>query len=392
MNDALAPGAPNGSLQRARLAVIICFVINGAFLANWIVRIPDVKAQLHLTDGQLGSALLCVPAGAFVGQVLTGWLLPTWGSRRILTLMALATCAVFPLLGVAPILPALMLALVLFGIGLGGMDVAMNAQAASVECAYGRPLMTSFHGMWSVAGLAAAAVGGFLAGRAIPVGLHFLGVAGVGLLAMAVAYRGLTVERPSLSGAVQTIALPPRALLPLGVLAFSVLLCEGAVGDWSAVYLRERLGSPPALAAAGYVVFSLLMTLGRLSGDWLTQKLGPVRIVRGGGGLVIAGIGLILLSSAPLAAIFGFGLLGAGVACPFPLVISAAARSPQMTAGRAIAAMATVGYTGSLLGPPLIGSVAEVISLRLALGLLGLVGIIMLLIGGVVSTGFVDTP
>jgi MFS family permease len=186
----LRAAAPNASLQRAHLAVMICFVINGAFLANWIVRIPDIKAQLHLTDGQLGSALLCVPAGAFVGQVLTGWLLPTWGSRRILTLMALAMCVVFPLLGVAPSLPALMLTLVLFGLGLGGMDVAMNAQAASVEDAYGRPLMSGFHGMWSVAGLVAASAGGLLVGRGTPVGLHFLGVAAVGLLALAVAYPG----------------------------------------------------------------------------------------------------------------------------------------------------------------------------------------------------------
>jgi MFS family permease len=125
------------------------------------------------------------------------------------------------------------------------------------------------------------------------------------------------------------------------------------------------------------------MTVGRLTGDWLTLRLGPVRIVRGGA-LVLAGIGLILLSATPPATIAGFGLIGAGVACPFPLVMSAAARSPQMAAGRTIAAMATVGYTGSLLGPPLIGSLAEVVGLRWALGLLGLVGIIMLVIGGTV--------
>lgn len=368
--------------RRARLAVIAFFVINGMFLASWIVRIPDVKAQLQLTDRQLGFALLGAPAGAFVGQVLTGWLLPRWGSRRIATAMALALCVVFPMLGVAPNLLALMLTLVLFGLCSGGMDVAMNAQAALVERAYRRPIMSSFHGMWSVAGMLAAAVGGLFAGPRRPVALHFLGVAAVGLCGIVVARRGLIVERRPPVRTERAFALPPRALLPLGALAFSVLLGEGAIGDWSAVYLREGLGSPPGLAAMGYVVFSLLMTAGRLAGDWLTLRLGPARIVRGGGVLVIAGIGVILLSRAPVAAIAGFGLIGAGVACPFPLVISAAGRAPRIDSGRAIAAMATVGYTGSLLGPPVIGSAAEALTLRGALGLLSLVGMIMLLLGG----------
>jgi MFS family permease len=158
-------------------------------------------------------------------------------------------------------------------------------------------------------------------------------------------------------------------------------LCEGAVSDWSAVYLRESLGSAPAMAAAGYVVFSLLMTAGRLTGDWLTVHLGPARIVIGGGLLVLAGMGLILLLPVPLTTVLGFGLIGAGVACPFPLVISAAARTPNIAPGRAIAAMATVGYSGSFLGPPLIGSLAELLTLRGALGCLLLVGLIMLLVG-----------
>jgi fucose permease len=212
-------------------------------------------------------------------------------------------------------------------------------------------------------------------------------VVGVALPAIALARRGLSVELQPPAGATQSFALLPPALLPLGVIAFSVLLCEGAIGDWSTVYLRESLGSPPGVAATGYVVFSLLMTAGRLTGDWLTLRLGPARIVRAGGVLVVAGMGVILLTQAPTAAILGFGLIGAGVACPFPLVLSAAARTPNIAAGRAIAAMATVGYMGSFVGPPVIGAVAEILTLRGALGLLMLVGLLMLLVGGRVQAG-----
>src|SRR5262249_50183365 len=144
-----------------------------------------------------------------------------------------------------------------------------------------------------------------------------------------------------------TFALPPRSLVPLGVIAFSVLLCEGAVGDWSGVYLRDSLKSPPALAAMGYVVFSGVLAAGRLAGDWLVSWLGLSRIVRGGGLLVVVGIAAVVLTDAPLAALLGFGLIGAGVACPFSLVLSAASRTPRIDSGRAIAAVATVGYSGT---------------------------------------------
>jgi MFS family permease len=383
MTTALPDGVTAPLLpRRARLAVTILFLAHGLVFASWLVRIPDVKTQLRLSDGELGLALLGAPGGVFLGQFLVGWLLPRWGSRNIITLMALGWCAVFPLLGLAPNLPLLLLGLVLYGLFGGGMDVAMNAQAAFVEGRYGRPIMAGFHGMWSVAGMAGAAVGGLLAGHGLPVELHFLAVVAVALPAVVLARRGLSVDLQAPAGAAHPFVLLPPALLPLAVIAFSVLLCEGAIGDWSTVYLRDSLGSAPGLAATGYVVFSLLMTAGRLTGDWLTLRFGPARIVRAGGLLVLAGMAVILLTQTPTAAIVGFGLIGAGVACPFPLVLSAAARTPGIAAGRAIAAMATVGYMGSFSGPPLIGSVAEILTLRGALGLLVLVGLLMLWGGG----------
>ena len=376
------------TLARARRAVAACFALHGLIYASWLVRLPDIKARLQLTDGQLGLALLGAPVGIVAGQVLAGWALARWGSRALTLASGAAWCVLVPILGAVPTLPALVLVLGLYGLTSAAMDVAMNAQAALVESHYGRPIMAGFHGMWSVATLVGAAGGGVLAGWGLAVPLHFL-------LVVALALPGILAVGPSLlreAPAPQTAgepaarwALLPRSLLPLGALAFSVLLCEGAIGDWSAVYLRESLGRTPTAAASGYAGFALLMAVGRLTGDRLTGWLGPARIVRGGGLLVVAGTAILALAGTLPVAVVGFALIGAGVACPFPLVISAAARAPGLAPGRAIAAMATVAYSGAFVGPPLIGAVAEVITLRGALGLLAVVGLIMLLLGGIVG-------
>lgn len=366
----------------ARIAVIIFFMLHGLIVASWVVRIPDVKLHLGLSDGELGLALLGAPAGAVTGQFIVGWLISKYGSKAITVAAAVAWCLLFPLLGLAPNLPVLTFVLFLFGLLAGGFDVAMNAQAATVEKLYGRPIMSSFHGTWSIASLVSAGAGGFLAGRAIPVELHFLAVSLLVLAVIGFAQRDLIPEERPTAAERHSFALVPRALLPLGMLAFSVLLFEGAVGDWSAVYLRETLGSPPTEAAGAFVAFTLLMTAGRLTGDQLTLRLGAAAVVRGGGLLALAGLLIFVLSPLPLLAILGCALIGAGIACPFPLVISAAARTTATAPGRAISSMATIGYAGNLLGPPLIGGLAQLFSLRGALGMLCLAGLTLILLSG----------
>jgi fucose permease len=199
------------------------------------------------------------------------------------------------------------------------------------------------------------------------------------------ATRWLVADTGDRGDAGPSFALPPPALLLLGFIAFGVLFCEGAVADWSGVYLRESLGSSPAIAATGFAVFSLLMAAGRLAGDGLALRLGSAWVVRAGGALVALGIALAVASDVPLVAIVGFGLVGAGLACSFPLLLSAAARTPGVAASTAIAAIATAGYTGFLVGPPLIGTVAEALTLRVALGLLGVVGVLVAVFGGAVE-------
>jgi hypothetical protein len=304
----------------------------------------------------------------------------------VTTALALVFALTLAPLGMVSSVPQLMAALLVMGIFNGGLDVAMNAQAALVEKAYGRPIMASFHGLWSVGGLAGATLGGAVAAQGLALGPHMLAVSGLALVGLALATQWLVPDAGSGTGeSGPSFALPPRALLLLGAVAFGVLFCEGAIADWGAVYLREGLGSPAGVAATGYAVFALLMAAGRLTGDWLTLRIGAGRIARGGGALVALGVALALTTGEPLAAIAGFGLVGAGVSCIFPLILSAAARTPGIAPGIAIAAMATSGYTGFLVGPPLIGSLAEALSLRGALGVLGVLGVLILAFGGAVE-------
>jgi MFS family permease len=369
----------------ARLAVTTIFFTNGALIANWFARIPDVKQQLGLSEGTFSIALLSMAVGALIAQPMAGVVIGRLGSRTVTSVMALVFCATVILPGFATSLPLLMLALFLVGAGNGALDVSMNAQAALVEHRYQRSIMNSFHAFWSVGGLIGATIGGLAAARGLSVANHFMIAAVVAAVVMLVAIRGLLPDGPAVTGKAgashePAFALPTRALLPMGIVALCALISEGAIGDWGAIYLREWLGSTAAVAAVGYSVFALMMAGGRFAGDWLTTRFGSSQIVRAGGGLVILGIALVVIGSVPWVAIIGFGLVGAGVSCIFPLILSAAARTPGVAPGAGIAAMATAGYTGFLVGPPLIGILAELFSLRGALGVLGLFGVIIVLL------------
>jgi fucose permease len=376
---------PEAGAHRTRLAVATIFCLNGMALANWIARIPDAKQQLGLSEQLLGLVLLCAAVGALLAQPTVGWLIGRVGSRRMTSLMVVAFCLSLLLPGLAADMVSLMAALFVVGACNGGLDVAMNAQAALVEQRYARPIMSSFHGLWSIGGLIGAALGGLVAAQGIAIASHLLGVAVVATIVAALATRWLVTDAGDRQDAGPSFALPPPALLLLGFIAFGVLFCEGAIADWSGVYLRESLGSSPGVAATGFAAFSLLMAVGRLAGDGLALRLGAAWVVRVGGALVALGIGLVVASDLPLIAIVGFGLIGAGLACSFPLLLSAAARTPGVAASTAIAAIATAGYTGFLVGPPLLGTVAEVLTLRVALGLLGIVGVLVAVFGGAVE-------
>ncbi|MFM9105472.1 MAG: MFS transporter [Chloroflexota bacterium] len=372
-------------LRPARLAAASFFLLNGIAMGNWVARIPDVQRRLDLSEGELGFALLGSALGALVALPVSGWLTARFGSDRMIFLSGAGICLMLPLLPVAPSLALFFLTLLCFGLVFGMLEVPANAQAVLVESAYRRPLMSSFHAMFSVGGLAGAALAGLIAGRGVPPFPHLLAVA-AGLLAMTLAARPLLLpDAPAAQEHGPIFALPRGPLLGLGAIGFCVLLGEGAMADWSAVYLSDALGANAAVAAAGYAVFSLTMAVGRLTGDGITALFGAARVVRAGGALAAAGLAIGLLLHSVPAALAGFACVGAGLAAIFPIAMGATGRVPGVVPSVALTAVATAGYTGFLSGPPVIGFIAEHFGLRAGLGLVALLSAVIVLLAGAVA-------
>lgn len=351
----------------ARLAIAAVFFANGFAFANWAARIPAVREGLRLSDGELGTALFAIGAGALLAFRLTACWNAVWGARRVTAVAGLLSCALLAAPAWMGSLPLLALALFLMGAANGAMDVSMNAVAVDVESLAGRPVMSSLHGMWSVGGLGGAVLGSFLARQDVAPTWHLAGVAAGLSLLVAAAARRLPAGPPATAGPAPLLAWPESRLLGLGAIVCCAFLIEGAMADWSAVYLRDGLHTSPAVAALGYAGFSTTMMLMRFAGDGLATRWGAVALLRLGGTLAAAGLGLALLSQQIGMTMLAFALAGLGVATVAPLVFRAAARRSRYGASHGIAAMATMGYGGFLIGPPLIGWLAEATSLRVVL-------------------------
>jgi MFS family permease len=370
------------TLDRAWLAVAVVFFANGAGFASWVSRIPAVRQALSLSDGQLGSALFALGAGALVAFPLAGRGCAVLGARTLTLAASFAYCFVLPHPALVGLLPSLALSLFVLGAASGAMDVAMNALAAEVEMRRGRPIMSSLHGMWSAGGLAGAMAGGLMARWQVSPALHLGGVALLLALAVFAARRGLPpseVPEPSPSSAPR-FARPDAAMAGLGGIVFCSFLIEGAMADWSGVFLHDTLGTTAAVAALGYAAFSLTMMGVRFAGDALVARLGPVKPLRLANALAALALAFALWTGHAAAALVAFALVGLGVATVAPLVFGAAARRARRGPGHGIAAMATVGYGGFLLGPPAIGWLAEATSLRVALMLLAALAAVIALL------------
>jgi MFS family permease len=376
-------------LRWSRFAIGGYFFILGTAFAVWGARLPAIKESLHLSDGQLGLALFAMPAGSVLTLPVSGRIADRFGLDRVLRLAGALNPAALVLLGLAPDLGVLMAALAVYGALFGLLDVSMNACAARLELGYGRPIMSSLHAGYSIAGLAGAGIGGITAWLgASPLTAFAVTAAALVVLGLLLGPRVVLAPTPSTSltpsnssdlpnhpDLPRTLRNPLRLIWILGLLALCGQVGEGSAGDWSAVYLHANLGTAPGVAALALGAFSVTMAAGRLAGDRLAARFGPVRLVRASG--LVAGIGLaggLLAGSVaglrpvgPAAAIAGFALLGAGLAAIFPQIVTVAARLDPAQAGRNIGRIAAVAYTGLLSGPVAIGAIASGIGLRAAL-------------------------
>lgn len=356
-------------MHRARWAVTAIFALNGALFASMFARFPAIQDRTGISEGELGLALFCAMLGLLGIQLVAGALVSRFGSRPLVQIGAVAYS-----LGLVPValsqsLGALAASFALIGMSSGLLDVSMNVHGLTVERRLGRPILSGLHAAFSFGALAGAAAGGVVAGLGVDVTVHLSVVAALGVV-LAIA-MGRMLLPPSADAAPEgpMFAMPTRALALVGVFALCVLLSEGAVGDWSAVYLDDEVGTGEGTAAAGLAAFSLTMGIGRLAGDRLSEAFGPVTLARAGGSLAALGISTALLAGVAGLAIAGFAMAGLGLSALFPLALRAAAARGE-SAGPAVAAVSAMGYVGFLAGPPTIGGLAELFGLRAALLLL----------------------
>ena len=357
------------AIERARWAVAVIFLVNGGVMGTWAAQIPLLEERLEISHSTLGIALLSMALGALVAMPLTGMFIARFGSAAVTRAATPVLLLAFPVSLLAPGPSLLMVALFFYGGANGVMDVAMNAHAVTVERKLGRPVMSSFHGMWSLGGLFGAGWAALLLPFMSPVAEAFLTVA-IGAVAAFAAlsfFLSSTIDRGSIG---TKIALPNKATLGIGILCFLGMMSEGAVLDWGALHLRGSLEVGPGLAATGFAAFSASMAVSRFSGDRLRSRMGSVALVRWSACLAAAGLVVALLAPWPVLAIAGFAAIGLGLANLVPVLFGAAGRIPGQAPGAAIAALATIGYAGFLVGPPVIGFVADATSLTLALGLI----------------------
>ncbi|MFE0045501.1 MFS transporter [Streptomyces albireticuli] len=358
-------------LRRLRTALTLFFALDGLLFAGWVVRIPAIKEQTGASAGDLGLALLGVSAGAVATMTVTGRLCRRFGSHPVTVAAGVLMCLGIALPSFAHSALTLGLVLLVFGVAYGGLNVSMNSAAVDLVAALRRPVMPGFHAAYSLGGMLGAGLGGLIAGQ-LSVTRHLLLLTGLGLVVSVLAGRAL-LSRPApvvdrVAPAKEPGAKPAgsrRGLVAvLGLIALCDSYGEGALADWGALHLQQDLGARAGLAAVGYSVFALTMTVGRLSGTALLERLGQTRTLVAGG--ATASLGMLLGSLAPTAwmAIAGFAITGFGLANIFPVAIG---RAGELAGPGGVALASTFGYGGMLLGPPAIGFLAEWFSLPTAL-------------------------
>jgi MFS family permease len=368
-------------LSQRRVALGALFFFMGICFASWAARIPDIQSKFQLSEGELGTLLLCLPIGSMVGLPIAGWSVHHYGSRIVILICSFAYALTLPLIGLAPNLWVIAAVLMLFGTLGNIMNISLNTQALGLEDQLGKSILASFHGIWSMAGFTGAGIGAGMIFLQFSPAAHYAVVALISVVMILFSQKYvINDKREDAESGGLVLKKPDQLLLRIGIISFLGMMAEGCMFDWSGVYFKKIVEAEPALVSVGYVCFMGAMASGRFVTDKATNRYGKLPILQVSGILIFAGLLLAVAIPNIYTAAFGFLLVGFGVASIVPVAYGIAGRSKLYSPSVALALVSTLSFFGFLVGPPLIGFIAELFNLKVSFALIALNGVGILLL------------
>ena len=363
-----------------RIAVGAMFFMAGLSFASWASRIPAIQQSLHLSEAGLGGVLLAIPTGLMCSLPFTGWIITKIGSRKLLIISIILYSVFLVGLGAATNIFELLGCLFCYGFAGNSANIAVNTQAVMTERLYEKPIMASFHGIWSMAGFTGAGIGIFMISEKITPFHHFIVIVLLIVAGVIITSRNLKDDSGKIAETEVILSIKERLklmlpLLKLGIIAFCSMICEGTMFDWSGVYFKKVILAQGGWIGAGYFAFMCTMALGRFTADWFAGKYGLKRTLQLSGLLTATGLLVSVLFPYLFPGIIGFMLVGVGVSSVVPMIYSSAGKTTNMSAGVALTAVSTIGFSGFLIGPPLIGFIAGIATLRASFLLIACMGL-----------------
>lgn len=368
-----------------RIAVSALFFVFGLGFATWASRIPNIQELLQITDAQLGLILFAIPIGDLAATPVTAWLAAHYGTKKLTFISMLIYCTLLCSIGWVKDQWLLIAVLALFGASSNLASICVNTQSVLVQRSFKQSIMASFHGLWSLAGFVGAFLGTFMVKWAVPPSVHFLVVSSLMLLIAFGLNKNLMSDDAKHERKKSVFQWPGRSLLILGCIACGCMASEGAMFDWSGIYFKDVVKAPREWIGVGYATFMGTMATGRFLSDYFVTRFGKVAILRASG--ILIGTGLLLAVVWPLfgVATLGFFLVGFGVSSVVPLVYGEAGKSNKFPTSIALTLVGTIGFLGFLFGPPLIGSIAGLFSLRISFLIIAFFGASVALLAGYVG-------
>jgi MFS family permease len=373
------------TLRFNRIAVSSIFFMHGLCFASWASRIPSIQQNLNLSASALGAILFALPVGFFVSLPFAGWLVGMLKSKRVVILSAILYSIALLSIGTASTIPALFVCLFSFGFFANLLNISINTQAVAVEGLYRKKIMASFHGIWSLAGFVGAALGTWMIGRNIAPFQHYIIVAAIFLIANLVCAFYLVNKDEAAGEKRPLFAMPDKSLLSLGIIAFCSMMVEGAMFDWSGLYFINVVHVAPEYTGLGYTIFMVAMAAMRFIADGFSDKFGLKRILQVSGLLTTVGLFLAVLLPQIVPSTVGFFLIGMGVSSVVPMVYSAAGKLKSLSPGTALTAVSSMGFMGLLIGPPIIGFIAEATSLKVSFLAISIMSVAVIVFASLMS-------